>query len=214
MSASRSLIDLPPELLEDIVVNLSDAPFSIASLAKTCTMFYSLIFLEHDHHLWRRLFLARYDDPRQTDYLHRCPFDSKRWRLEFVALVTITKSVASETDKLLGIPSDRFTTACGSLARSCTAAQPLDFQVPEDSPKRSTSLSGDIDLIQAYKRTSRHRATSQYGCNSTIPKYSIAACPHARGAFWSIIGMAVPGNWKAGTTRHSSCLLFSRLSRS
>jgi hypothetical protein len=60
------LLRLPPELLEDVLVLLarSDCPRAIAHLAGTCKSMNKLIYSAVDTHLWRRIFLTTFDDPR------------------------------------------------------------------------------------------------------------------------------------------------------
>ena len=60
------LLALPAELLEDILVLLaqSDYPATIGHLARTCKAMNRLIYSPADKHLWRRIFLTTFDDPR------------------------------------------------------------------------------------------------------------------------------------------------------
>lgn len=60
------MLDLPAELIEDVLVALaeSDSPTTIAALARTCKAVKKLIYFPEDKHLWRRIFLTTFDDPR------------------------------------------------------------------------------------------------------------------------------------------------------
>lgn len=55
---------IPQEVAEAIVLALADSPLSVSAVAKTCLWFNTLIYQATDDHLWRELFLALYDDPR------------------------------------------------------------------------------------------------------------------------------------------------------
>jgi len=57
------LIDLPPELIEDILV-LCD-PLEVAKVAQTCVAMRGVIYFSEDSKLWRELYLSQpFDDPR------------------------------------------------------------------------------------------------------------------------------------------------------
>lgn len=60
------MLTLPPELLEEILVNIaeSDKPTSIAALAQCCRALRRLVYDPVDRFLWRRIFLTTFDDPR------------------------------------------------------------------------------------------------------------------------------------------------------
>ena len=58
------LLDLPPETLEDVLVQ-SD-PLDVAAFAQTCRFTRALVYHTSDQHLWRVLYLAQpLDDPRR-----------------------------------------------------------------------------------------------------------------------------------------------------
>jgi hypothetical protein len=85
---------LPPELLEQILVNTE--PHDVASFAQTCRTHRALVYYTPDQVLWRELYLADLDDPRQcVDHLCR-PVDVRDfdWRAKLQAVVRAT-TVAS-----------------------------------------------------------------------------------------------------------------------
>lgn len=58
-----SIHDLPPELVEQIVLELD--PLDVAAFAQTCTTFYTFVYDPSEQHLWRNLYLLQpRDDPR------------------------------------------------------------------------------------------------------------------------------------------------------
>ncbi|CAL1717340.1 unnamed protein product [Somion occarium] len=144
-----SVLDLPSEVLETIIVSLSDAPLSISALSKSCGRFFSLIYETHDDYLWRRIFLARYDDPRDSDYLNVNAFDKHGWRKEYtsrafaedcIARPSLIESPASE--KWLGIKREHFPSLIESMLRLCTTASPLSAANSEsDSPSSINNVS-------------------------------------------------------------------------
>lgn len=150
---AKRIVDLPPELLESIIVTLSDAPFSISALSKTCSTFFLLIYKGPDHHLWRRLFLSRYDDPRQTDHLNRHPFDKTLWRDEYTSRAATEEHLTHGVDKWLGIPQGQFASTFDSLARSCCTAPPLPLQLREAPAQPDRSSQSSTGLLQVYKKT-------------------------------------------------------------
>lgn len=62
-----TLISIPLELVENILVYCvaDGSSSSIASLASTCRALRVVIYNASDHHLWRRIFLTTFDDPRK-----------------------------------------------------------------------------------------------------------------------------------------------------
>ncbi|EJD00245.1 uncharacterized protein FOMMEDRAFT_127734 [Fomitiporia mediterranea MF3/22] len=62
---SVTLLDLPPEIIESIL--LFAGPIDTARFSQTCRALYSLVYESEDQHLWRALFLAEetFDDPRK-----------------------------------------------------------------------------------------------------------------------------------------------------
>ncbi|KAK7682529.1 hypothetical protein QCA50_014329 [Cerrena zonata] len=96
---SIKLISLPAEILESIIVTLNDAPLSILALSKTCTTFFILLYKAPDHHVWRTLFLSRYDDPRQTDHLNLHPFNKSLWRDEYLARAVAEERIPHGTTR-------------------------------------------------------------------------------------------------------------------
>ncbi|KAH9840524.1 uncharacterized protein C8Q71DRAFT_721069 [Rhodofomes roseus] len=59
---------LPPELTEHVLILTARAgfPTAIAALAQTCRALTALVYHSPDHHLWREVFLATFDDPRRS----------------------------------------------------------------------------------------------------------------------------------------------------
>ena len=63
------IMRLPREILEAVAVLFSHNPSAIAALAQSCRAFHSLVYDSTDDHIWRRLYLDRFDDPRESAYL-------------------------------------------------------------------------------------------------------------------------------------------------
>ncbi|PIL32502.1 hypothetical protein GSI_05205 [Ganoderma sinense ZZ0214-1] len=65
---SHSILALPPELVENILISTAAGGFpqAIASFAQTCKVHYALIYHTTDNHLWREIFLTTFDDPRAS----------------------------------------------------------------------------------------------------------------------------------------------------
>lgn len=61
-----TLQTLPPEIVDDVLVLLAETGYavSIANLASTCRRLWQLVYDPLDAHLWRRIFLTTFDDPR------------------------------------------------------------------------------------------------------------------------------------------------------
>ncbi|CAL1717319.1 unnamed protein product [Somion occarium] len=158
-----SIVDLPSEILEAIIVNLSGSPLSIAALSKTCRRFLSLIYETPDHHLWRTVFLSRYDDPRLSDRLNLHSFDKSLWRNEYTSRAWAAEQLQatdiSETDKSLGLRLERFSSALDAISRLCTSANPqspiLTRDGTSDSSSSSHALAHDKTIYHAYRNTSR-----------------------------------------------------------
>ncbi|EJD04228.1 uncharacterized protein FOMMEDRAFT_121835 [Fomitiporia mediterranea MF3/22] len=74
--AAISILDIPQELTEHALVHAE--PRDVASFAQTCRKARSLVYEQHDQHLWRRLFLEQpFDDPRRFSCPSSpCPSDS------------------------------------------------------------------------------------------------------------------------------------------
>ncbi|KAF9814270.1 hypothetical protein IEO21_05209 [Rhodonia placenta] len=81
-----TLISIPLELVENILVYCvaDGSSSSIASLASTCRALRVVIYNASDHHLWRRIFLTTFDDPRKLSSVKPDDFD---WRAEFTRRV-------------------------------------------------------------------------------------------------------------------------------
>ncbi|CCA66842.1 hypothetical protein PIIN_00604 [Serendipita indica DSM 11827] len=61
------LLNIPTEIQEVIILDAAIvSPASIASLSATCSLLRTLINIPLDGHLWRSIFLAFFDDPRQA----------------------------------------------------------------------------------------------------------------------------------------------------
>ncbi|KAG8820198.1 hypothetical protein FRC17_010230 [Serendipita sp. 399] len=65
---------VPAEIQESIVLEVALlSPRTISSLSQTCRSLNKLISKPEDHHLWRRIFLALFDDPRPALKLNPTP---------------------------------------------------------------------------------------------------------------------------------------------
>ncbi|RPD53811.1 hypothetical protein L226DRAFT_516813 [Lentinus tigrinus ALCF2SS1-7] len=69
MLKSPAILALPAEIVEAILTwcAATDDPCAIASLAQTCRELRSIVYAAEDRHLWRLVFLAVFDDPREVD---------------------------------------------------------------------------------------------------------------------------------------------------
>lgn len=64
--ARPSLLSLPPELIEEIIIIstlLGDTRIA-ATLSQTCRSFRAIVYHQFHKHLWREMFLVVFDDPR------------------------------------------------------------------------------------------------------------------------------------------------------
>jgi hypothetical protein len=64
--ARPSLLELPPELIEEIIIVstlLGDTRIA-ATLSQTCRSFRAIVYHQFHNHLWREMFLVVFDDPR------------------------------------------------------------------------------------------------------------------------------------------------------
>ena len=131
MSSSITLLALPPELIEAILIS-SCSPRTVASVAQTCRTLHTLVYGSPDSHLWRELFLTTWDDPRPalehralvdpridptaldwaTEYRRRVSADKwlKAWRRD----VCLAEDV--ETAQLGHVDSEWHTTALAALS--------------------------------------------------------------------------------------------------
>lgn len=83
LKSSRIITQFPDEVIEAVVILLARHPSAIASLSKTCRTFYSLIYSTRDQHLWRRVYLERFDDPRQSRHLRLHQGEDVSWGTEY-----------------------------------------------------------------------------------------------------------------------------------
>ncbi|KAI0348197.1 hypothetical protein BDW22DRAFT_1350363 [Trametopsis cervina] len=80
MNISGSMLSLPLEVVEDVIVFLAidDQITTISSLAQTCRRLRQFIYDPTDRHLWHRVFLTTFDDPHigfGDHYKHKSSFD-------------------------------------------------------------------------------------------------------------------------------------------
>lgn len=75
---------LPTEVLDIILVWLSQtSPEGIAALAQTCRILRTHIYRPPDQHLWREIFLVKYDDPRECSRFMKEPILTVDWAREY-----------------------------------------------------------------------------------------------------------------------------------
>ncbi|KAH9961869.1 hypothetical protein BJV74DRAFT_954519 [Russula compacta] len=69
-----SLLSLPPELIEEIIIitTLLGDICAAAALAQTCRSFRTLVYHQLHKHLWREMFLVVFDDPRPARDVRTC----------------------------------------------------------------------------------------------------------------------------------------------
>ena len=72
MPYAATILDLPSEVVETILTWCAaiDEPCAIASLAQTCRQLRLVVYHTEDRHLWRLVFLAAFDDPREAHRNH------------------------------------------------------------------------------------------------------------------------------------------------
>ncbi|KAI0739862.1 hypothetical protein C8Q80DRAFT_1274893 [Daedaleopsis nitida] len=106
-----SILELPPELLEHILVSVAAAgfPHAIAAFAQTNKANRALVYNTTDNHLWREVFLATFDDPRASGGgpgWERCasskddhqPWDAFDWGAEYRKRVWAADRFEHRTD--------------------------------------------------------------------------------------------------------------------
>lgn len=66
-----SVLALPPEITETIIVwaVVAGFPTAIASLARTCRHHRAVVYNTSGQHLWREIYLAVFDDPRERRFV-------------------------------------------------------------------------------------------------------------------------------------------------
>ena len=88
MPVTASLVLLPPEIIEQVLLLLD--PLDVAIVSQTCKTFYNLIYRTRDNHLWRALYLAQpFDDPRRSVTPRLAPIPPERidWKGSLQAFV-------------------------------------------------------------------------------------------------------------------------------
>jgi hypothetical protein len=124
------ILSLPPELLQHIVIASATGspPSIITAITRTCKSFYSLVYSNStDHHLWREIFLAVFDDPRPA--LKRLTAihgeqPAFEWEEEFKSrmraaqVVHRSNQLSRATNSAVHRPATRSVTAQMSLKRS------------------------------------------------------------------------------------------------
>ena len=63
-----SILTLPPEIIEQVLISAAAAgfPHAIAAFAQTSKSNHALVYDTKDQHLWREVFLTTFDDPRAS----------------------------------------------------------------------------------------------------------------------------------------------------
>ena len=63
-----SILTLPPEIIEQVLISTAAAgfPHAIAAFAQTSKSNHALVYDTKDQHLWREVFLTTFDDPRAS----------------------------------------------------------------------------------------------------------------------------------------------------
>ncbi|KIY47226.1 hypothetical protein FISHEDRAFT_73057 [Fistulina hepatica ATCC 64428] len=69
--SSPTFLSLPEEILEEVIVSISQggSASSISVISQVCRSLRQFVYLSPDGHLWRRVFLATFDDPRVAPIL-------------------------------------------------------------------------------------------------------------------------------------------------
>ncbi|KZT03047.1 uncharacterized protein LAESUDRAFT_751817 [Laetiporus sulphureus 93-53] len=96
---TRSMQSLPLELVETILLYsaIGGFPTAIASLAQTCRSFRKLIYDPADHHMWRDIFFATFDDPRDSQFFDNAGFD---WGADFRRIIWAERFIKRHTQPL------------------------------------------------------------------------------------------------------------------
>ena len=74
------MLKIPAEINERILTMAE--PSAVAAMAQSCSFFHNLIHRPVDQHLWRSLYLTRYDDPRASYKLYGGNTDHFPWASE------------------------------------------------------------------------------------------------------------------------------------
>ena len=111
-----SILTLPPEIIEQVLISTAAAgfPHAIAAFAQTSKSNHALVSDTKDQHLWREVFLTTFDDPRASG-------GGPGWG-ECVSSVKIGATTRFTASRILCV--DTFVCAPLTAALSSTASRP------------------------------------------------------------------------------------------
>jgi hypothetical protein len=121
-------LDLPPELLEQIIILSS--PQGAARLSQCCKQLNSVV--QKDGHIWRSLYLEHWDDPRVSDtdeYDWRDGLQKNFWAWNTIRALQAIKPPFDVPNTLRQVSGDAYRYCAGILLRSRgpNAASPRDL---------------------------------------------------------------------------------------
>ncbi|KAI0080957.1 hypothetical protein K474DRAFT_1672241 [Panus rudis PR-1116 ss-1] len=140
---------LPDEVVEIIVEHLAFDYRAIQSFSRTHRRIFTLIYRSLDQHLWRALFLRRYDDPRLIDRFSLVPFDQQNWRSHFqgrVVAVDFLAHLHASLPNIRGQQEQRLIWIIGSILQS--SAPTIPFLHIHQHPIHDH---GETSFVDAYR---------------------------------------------------------------
>lgn len=81
MSHLPTLLKIPTEINERIIT--MSEPTAVSAMAQSCTYFRNLIHRPLDQHIWRSLYLVKFDDPKLTLSFNNSPPTDYPWARSF-----------------------------------------------------------------------------------------------------------------------------------
>ncbi|KAF8588431.1 hypothetical protein K439DRAFT_1537923 [Ramaria rubella] len=129
------MLKIPAEINERILT-MSD-PAAVAAMAQSCSFFRNLIHRPVDQHLWRSLFLDRFDDPRTTYALYGHDWNHYPWPSELQRRIR-SEILLTRRNGLESIPSDDKNMVLKTLTDAIYHSPP---------PYSLTTSSRDIDWV-------------------------------------------------------------------
>ncbi|KAF8525198.1 hypothetical protein BU17DRAFT_41915 [Hysterangium stoloniferum] len=129
------MLTIPAEINERILT-LSEPP-AIAAMAQSCTFFRNLIHRPVDQHLWRSLFLRRFDDPRITFSLYGHDANHYPWSAELQRRIR-SDTLLTRRNKFISLSPEEKVLVLRTLADAIYCAPPAYLAV----------ISQDVDWVR------------------------------------------------------------------
>ena len=130
--ASHSILTLPAELVESILISSAAGGFpqAIAAFSQTCKAHHTLVYHSTDNHLWREIFLTTFDDPRasgggpgwgqcMSSHLHSQSEEAFDWGEEFRRRVWAAGYIRWQTDPVAKNAADPVTDLEQTRSNTC-----------------------------------------------------------------------------------------------